>query len=385
MSDLNSLADDSATSNTIPNAAILGTNPASLTGAVVVGPANSTSVYMPGSATIGSNAYLSTVNYNSSYPDVNMYAPPQSTNGPITTTTIPHTTDTSLGAVNSTLGNTFDQSITSQAQSPSQSQSQTPTTTTATTEPKKHRKRKSKRPEHKSKLITGYIIYASEIRKEIIKQYPDNDFGYISKIVGNEWKALPQETKVAYEKRAKEQNIKSKALCAEAKARHLVEQQNASLNNANSSFVNDSISSSFGDGSNTGDNSQLSLSTSASNQNYSANMNSKHLSNSFGIGNQSGLATSPGSRKANTPARRTIQATSRPLNATVNRQNNVNVIKRNAYVKLKPKDAIVQTEPILWIKPPARKQIRFSEKFIDYLKNCASYKPHASQLDIGQL
>lgn len=80
----------------------------------------------------------------------------------------------------------------------------------------KKRRKKKKRPPHKSKMITGYIIYASEIRKDIIKKYPDQDFGYISKIVGLEWKNLPQETKAAYEKRAQEQNAKSKAIAAQA-------------------------------------------------------------------------------------------------------------------------------------------------------------------------
>jgi len=63
-------------------------------------------------------------------------------------------------------------------------------------------------------MITGYIIYASEIRKEIIKKNPDKDFGGISKIVGAEWKNLPQETKVTYEKRAQEQNNLSRTLFA---------------------------------------------------------------------------------------------------------------------------------------------------------------------------
>lgn len=71
--------------------------------------------------------------------------------------------------------------------------------------------RRKKRVRYKSRMITGYIIYASEIRKEVIKKYPDQDFGFISKLVGIEWKNLPQETKIAYEKRAQEQNAKNKA------------------------------------------------------------------------------------------------------------------------------------------------------------------------------
>lgn len=62
----------------------------------------------------------------------------------------------------------------------------------------------------KSKMVTGYIIYASEIRKEIIKKHEGKTFGEISKLVGDEWKQLSQENKVAYEKRAQEQNSLSK-------------------------------------------------------------------------------------------------------------------------------------------------------------------------------
>lgn len=74
----------------------------------------------------------------------------------------------------------------------------------------KPKKRTKKQQQNRVKMITGYIIYASEIRKEIIKKNPDKDFGGISKIVGAEWKNLPQETKVTYEKRAQEQNSLSR-------------------------------------------------------------------------------------------------------------------------------------------------------------------------------
>jgi hypothetical protein len=69
---------------------------------------------------------------------------------------------------------------------------------------------KPKKLPTRSKMVTGYIIYASEIRKEIIKKHPQKDFGEISKIVGVEWKNLAQESKVNYEKRAQEQNSLSK-------------------------------------------------------------------------------------------------------------------------------------------------------------------------------
>lgn len=77
----------------------------------------------------------------------------------------------------------------------------------------KKRKRRKNKSSHKS--VTGYIIYASEIRKDVIKKHPDKDFGEISKLVGIEWKNLPNEVKMAYEEKAQSQNAKSKALAAE--------------------------------------------------------------------------------------------------------------------------------------------------------------------------
>lgn len=82
----------------------------------------------------------------------------------------------------------------------------------------KKRKKPTDGSKPKNKMITGYIIYASEIRKEIIKKYPEKDFGDISKIVGTEWKSLSQETKVAFEKRAQEQNNMTKMMNEKAEA-----------------------------------------------------------------------------------------------------------------------------------------------------------------------
>lgn len=54
----------------------------------------------------------------------------------------------------------------------------------------------------KRQLLTGYIIYASEIRKQVIDKYPDQNFGVISRLVGNEWKALPHDIRAKYDQRA---------------------------------------------------------------------------------------------------------------------------------------------------------------------------------------
>lgn len=63
--------------------------------------------------------------------------------------------------------------------------------------------RRGRNPEApKRQLLTGYIIYASEIRKEVIDKNPNQNFGDISRLVGNEWKALPHDIRSKYDQRA---------------------------------------------------------------------------------------------------------------------------------------------------------------------------------------
>lgn len=169
--------------------------------------------------------------------------------------------------------------------------------------------RRKKKDRYKSRMITGYIIYASEIRKEVIKKYPDRDFGYISKLVGLEWKNLPQETKIAFEKRAQEQNAKNKL-------RGLLPEQNGSANVSNHS------------------------------QNTTINNNN----------NQSSLSIDISSATL---------TTSTPLQSM---RTNI-VYKKPTTVRLRPKDASTQTEPVKWIESTSKKPLKFSQSFLEYLEN----------------
>lgn len=54
----------------------------------------------------------------------------------------------------------------------------------------------------KRQLLTGYIIYASEIRKDVIDKNPNQNFGDISRLVGNMWKALAHDIRSKYDQRA---------------------------------------------------------------------------------------------------------------------------------------------------------------------------------------
>ena len=56
----------------------------------------------------------------------------------------------------------------------------------------------------------GYTIFSSEKRMELKNEYPDKDFGEISKKVGEIWKELSQEEKEKYDITASELNHKYK-------------------------------------------------------------------------------------------------------------------------------------------------------------------------------
>lgn len=60
--------------------------------------------------------------------------------------------------------------------------------------------------------MTGYILYSREVRKQVVQNNPESNFGEISRIVGNEWRSLPPNEKQAWEEKASKLNEESKAM-----------------------------------------------------------------------------------------------------------------------------------------------------------------------------
>ncbi|CAG2166349.1 unnamed protein product [Oppiella nova] len=56
------------------------------------------------------------------------------------------------------------------------------------------------------RLVTGYIVFASEVRKSVVQANPECSFGDVSRIIGTEWKNLPPNQKSEYEQKAQRQN-----------------------------------------------------------------------------------------------------------------------------------------------------------------------------------
>lgn len=71
-----------------------------------------------------------------------------------------------------------------------------------------------KKPKQPKRLVTGYIIFASEVRKSVVEANPDYSFGDISRLIGAQWKILSQEQKADYEHRAAKQNAETKEQAA---------------------------------------------------------------------------------------------------------------------------------------------------------------------------
>lgn len=61
------------------------------------------------------------------------------------------------------------------------------------------------------RMVTGYIIYSGEVRKNVAAKNPDASFGEVSRLVGNEWRNLPSHVKSEYEERSQRINEETAA------------------------------------------------------------------------------------------------------------------------------------------------------------------------------
>ena len=61
------------------------------------------------------------------------------------------------------------------------------------------------------RMVTGYIIYSGEVRKNVAAKHPDATFGEVSRLVGNDWRNLPSHVKSEYEERSQRLNEETAA------------------------------------------------------------------------------------------------------------------------------------------------------------------------------
>uniref|UniRef100_A0A1B6CN38 Protein polybromo-1 n=1 Tax=Clastoptera arizonana TaxID=38151 RepID=A0A1B6CN38_9HEMI len=74
----------------------------------------------------------------------------------------------------------------------------------------------SKKSKKGNKLVTGYILYSSDVRRNVTANHPNSNFGEVSRIVGNEWRNLPANEKMIWEEKAARMNEETVAKMAEA-------------------------------------------------------------------------------------------------------------------------------------------------------------------------
>lgn len=78
----------------------------------------------------------------------------------------------------------------------------TPSTAHAHAAPSSSSTSTGKKFKFKKQVITGYILYSREHRKTFVAANPEATFGDISRLVGNEWRSLPQVERLSWEERA---------------------------------------------------------------------------------------------------------------------------------------------------------------------------------------
>ncbi|ENN78044.1 hypothetical protein HUJ04_006145 [Dendroctonus ponderosae] len=98
----------------------------------------------------------------------------------------------------------------------------TPVTNISSPAPTAQATTSTKKKPTKNKVITGYILYSREVRKQVVQNNPESKFGDISRIVGSEWKALATTEKQVWEERASKLNEESKAQVLAEQEEHMV-------------------------------------------------------------------------------------------------------------------------------------------------------------------
>lgn len=87
------------------------------------------------------------------------------------------------------------------------------------------------------KVITGYILYSSEVRKAKVLENPDCKFGDISRMIGDEWRALPTVERRQWEDRASAINEQNATKYAEDMALNGTAGKDRSDMNSSSAIV----------------------------------------------------------------------------------------------------------------------------------------------------
>uniref|UniRef100_A0A6G1SCU8 Non-histone chromosomal protein 6 n=1 Tax=Aceria tosichella TaxID=561515 RepID=A0A6G1SCU8_9ACAR len=208
-----------------------------------------------------------------------------------------------------------------------------------------------RRGRNSRRLLTGFIIYASEVRKEVVDQYPDENFGFVSKLVGDKWRALSTDLRFKYHQRALIHNKRIKELAArEGVALGDVDLANGSVIRTPKTTkkklaklakqekrLNGSLSTS-----------KLTIT------NGSSAISPDTPSNDLNLG-ESNDATATASQKPQKPQTPVVNHI-KPL------------VHQESRKRTKTIDSSTQTIPIRFVEPPPKKPLAYSPAFLQHLQ-----------------
>jgi len=205
-----------------------------------------------------------------------------------------------------------------------------------------------RRGKNSRRLLTGFIIFASEARKEVADKYPNENFGFISRLVGDKWRALSGEVRFKYHKRA---------LIHNKRIKDLAQKEGITLGAVDLLHGSHDFTAKAG--------SDVKLTKKAKlKQGRKRSDKSNELDSS-----QSNSEQLQSQKNPEQPQQQTHQQQQQQQQAQQQQQQYHHQPLRSTK---RCTDSGTQTPPIKYIQPPPRKSLSFSEAFIGYLISCQS-------------
>lgn len=199
-----------------------------------------------------------------------------------------------------------------------------------------------RRGRNSRRLLTGFIIYASEARKEVVEKYPNENFGFISKLVGDKWRALSTDLRFQYHQRALIHNKRIKELAA---------REGVSLGDID--LANGSV---------------IKAPKPTKNKSKKAGKEGKNRLNDISNSskpNQEKSSLSPDVRKQTNEVNQYLEATT-TATAAAAATTTTTTAPRSTHTRLVA--TATQTPPIRFIEPPPKKILRYSDAFLKCLE-----------------
>lgn len=225
-----------------------------------------------------------------------------------------------------------------------------------------------RRGRNSRRLLTGFIIYASEVRKEVVDQYPDQNFGFISKLVGDKWRALSTDVRFKYHQRALIHNKRIKELAArEGVALGDVDLATGSVIRTPKSTKKKLAKLAKHEKRLNGSLSTSKLKTNGSSESPDTR------SNDFSFGDASNDAS-------------TVKPASQQQQPQTPIVNHIKpLVHQETRKRTKTIDSSTQTNPIRFVDPPPKKPLVFSNAFLSYIQQQRSRYIPLLEFSEGQL